>query len=335
MTRKRILTGDTPTGRYHIGHYVGTLENRIKLQDEYETFIVLADMHALTTLKDEPTEVRQHMIDIVRDQIAAGLDPKKVVFFAESGVPELYELSVILSMYVSHNRAMRNPTIKDEIKMKGLGDKFSLGFVNYPILQAADILSVKGELVPVGEDQKAHLEQARELARDMNKICGEEVFPVPEAKIGRVGKLIGTDGNPKMGKSLGNTIYLSASEEDVKKSIMGMYTDPSRIHVTDPGKVEGNPLFVYLDTFGTEQDTNAITDFKKRYKAGEVGDVEVKKYLIDVMERFLAPMRERSAQYSDNDILDILREGTQRARAEATETLSQVKKALNFDINNN
>jgi len=332
MTKKRILTGDTPTGKYHIGHYVGTLENRIKLQGEHEMFIIMADMHALTTLKDKPTEIKGHMINLVRDQIAAGLKPENVVFFAESGVPELYELATFLSMYVSHNRALRNPTIKDEIKMKGLGDKFSLGFVNYPILQASDILSVKGELVPVGEDQKAHLEQARELARDINKLAGEEIFPIPEAKIGRVGKLIGTDGNPKMGKSLGNTIYLSATPEEVKKSIMGMYTDPNRIRVTDPGRVVGNPLFVYLNAFGTEKDTKAIEDFKKRYKVGEVGDVEVKKYLIDVMERFLAPMRDVRAQYSDNDILDILREGTKRARAEVSRTLSQVKKALNFEI---
>ena len=332
--KSRILTGDTPTGRYHIGHYVGTLENRIAMQDDYEMFIVIADMHALTTLKDRPKEIRQHTINIVRDQISAGLDPEKVTFFAESEVPEIYELATLFSMYVSHNRALRNPTIKDEIKMKGLGDKFSLGFVNYPILQAADILCVKGELVPVGEDQKAHLEQTRELARDINKIAGEEIFPIPEAKIGRVGKLIGTDGNPKMGKSLGNTIYLSATPEEVQKSIMGMYTDPKRIRVTDPGKVEGNPLFVYLDSFSTEQDAEAIKDFKKRYKVGEVGDVEVKKYLVGVMERFLAPMRERSKQYTDTDIINILQEGSRRTRVEAVKTLSQVKEALDFSIYN-
>src|SRR5579884_3827250 len=201
---KRILTGDTPTGKLHLGHYVGTLENRVKLQNEYETFILQADLHALTTLSQTPDVVAGYTRQAIMDNLAAGLDPEKVTFFVESEIPEIYELAAIFSMYVSHNRALRNPTVKDEIKMKGLGDQFSLGFVNYPIYQAADILCVKGDLVPVGIDQEAHLEQSRELARDMNKLAGKQLFPEPQALFGRVGKLMGTDGNPKMGKSLGN-----------------------------------------------------------------------------------------------------------------------------------
>jgi tryptophanyl-tRNA synthetase len=187
------------------------------------------------------------------DNLAVGLDPKKVTFFIESGVPEIYELAALFSMYVSHNRALRNPTIKDEIKSKGLGDQYSLGFINYPVYQAADILCVKGEVVPVGKDQEAHLELTREIAKSINKLTNSDIFPEPQALIGRVGKLVGTDGNPKMGKSLNNAIYLSDSKEEVEKKVKTMYTDPKRIHPTDPGTVEGNPVFIYLDTFGSDR----------------------------------------------------------------------------------
>ncbi len=331
--RKRILTGDTPTGKLHLGHYVGTLENRVKLQDEYETFIIEADMHALSTLSETPEKIGQFTREVVMDNLAVGLDPKKTIIFVESEVPEIYELAVIFSMYVSHNRALRNPTIKDEITMKGLGDQFSLGFINYPILQAADILCVKGDLVPVGIDQQAHLEQSRELARDLNRICGKEIFPIPEVLIGRVGKLIGTDGNPKMSKSLGNTIYLSDSAEEVEKKVMSMYTDPTRIKATDPGHIEGNPVFIYLDAFGTEEDQEKINEYKDRYQKGTVGDIEVKKYLVEMLNRFLDPIRVRRAEYEKNPELveQILREGTARAREEAKKTLEEVKKAMKLD----
>lgn len=331
--KKRILTGDTPTGKLHLGHYVGTLENRVKLQDEYEAFILMADLHALTTLSRTPQAIAEHTRQVLIDNLAVGLDPQKVTFFVESEIPEIYELAAIFSMYVSHNRALRNPTIKDEIMMKGLGDQFSLGFINYPIYQAADILCLKGDLVPVGADQEAHLEQSRELAREFNKLTGYQIFPEPQALIGRVGKLVGTDGNPKMSKSLGNTIYLSDSVEEVEKKIMNMYTDPNRIHPTDPGKVEGNPVFIYLDAFATSSEKAKIEDYKNRYRAGQVGDIEVKKYLIEVLNNFLDPIRKKRAEYEKQpELIDkILKKGTEKARTEARKTLEEVKKAMKLN----
>lgn len=328
----RILTGDTPTGKLHLGHYVGTLENRVQLQHQFETFIVIADLHAFTTLSKDPSMVGTFTREVAIDNLSAGLLPEKATIFVESAIPEIYELSAIFSMYVSHATALRNPTIKDEIVMKGLGEQFSLGFVNYPIYQAADILAVKGELVPVGIDQEAHLEQAREIARAINSICKKDILPEPKAKIGRVGKLIGTDGNPKMSKSLGNTIFLSESKEEVERKVMTMYTDPNRIKATDKGIVEGNPVFVYLDAFGTEADKSTIDDFKDRYKEGKVGDVEVKRYLVEVMNNFLAPMRERRAHYESDPqlVTTILKEGNEKVRAIANDTLAQVKSALSL-----
>jgi tryptophanyl-tRNA synthetase len=322
---KRILTGDTPTGKLHLGHFVGTLENRVKLQNEYEMYILFADTHALTTLSLTPKLIAQSTRDVLLDNLAAGLDPKKVTFFVESGVPEIYELAAIFSMYVSHNRALRNPTIKDEIKSKGLGDQYSLGFVNYPIYQAADILCVKGEIVPVGKDQEAHLEQTREIARTINKLTNSDIFPEPQALIGRVAKLMGTDGNPKMGKSLNNAIYLSDSKEEVEKKVMTMYTDPKRIHPTDPGTVEGNPVFVYLDAFATEKDKAQVEDYKGKYAKGNVGDVEVKKFLVKVLNDFLGPIRQRRSEYEKQPVLlySILKEGTAKVREEAQKTLGE------------
>jgi tryptophanyl-tRNA synthetase len=332
--KKRILTGDTPTGKLHIGHYVGTLENRVKLQHEYETFIIEADLHALTTLHKEPQRVGEYLLETTTDNLAVGLDPEKVTFFAESGVPEIYELAAFFSMYVSHATALRNPTIKDEIKIKGLGEIYSLGFVNYPIYQAADILCVKGDLVPVGVDQLAHLEQSREIARDINTHAGKNIFPEPEGLVGRVGKLVGTDGSPKMSKSVGNTIFLGETAQEVERKVMSMYTDPKRIRATDPGTVEGNPVFMYLDTFGSAEHADAIADFKVRYREGRVGDMEVKRYLVGVMNQFLEPIRERRRFYESNpgEVKRILREGTERARTLAVQSLSEVREAFGFKI---
>ena len=330
--KKTLLTGDTPTGKLHIGHYVGTLENRVKLQDQYKTFILSADLHALSTLSQDPRKIRESVREVLLDNLAFFLHPNKLTFFLESLVPELYELAAFLSMYVSHNRALRNPTVKDEITMKGLGDTFSLGFVNYPIYQAADILCVKAHVVPVGVDQVAHLEQARELARDMNRICDKNIFPVPEALLGRVGKLVGTDGNPKMGKSLNNTIFLSETDEEIEKKIMSMYTDPNRIHANDPGSVEGNPVFIYLDTFAGPLEKSRIEEYKQKYKAGSVGDVEVKQYLTGIMKEFIKPMRERRKSYEERpEELDrIIKTGSEKVRGIVSETLKDVKTGLNF-----
>ena len=246
LMKKRILTGDNPTGKLHLGHYVGSLENRVKLQSDYETFIILADMHAFAYPKyvGNPQIVSDSILEVLMDNLAVGLDPKKVTFFVESGISEIYELGIIFSMLVTHNRALRNPTIKDEIREKSMGDNYSLGFINFPILQAADILCVQADLVPVGEDQLPHLEQTNEIVRRFNQLYGETLKEI-EGMVGRVRRLVGTDGNTKMTKSLDNCIYLGDSEVDLKRKVMSMYTDPNRLHSTDPGKVEGNPVFVY------------------------------------------------------------------------------------------
>lgn len=328
--KKRILTGDTPTGKLHIGHYVGTLENRVKLQDEYETFIILADLHAFTTLSSYPDKVRDSVMDVAIDNLSVGLDPNKVHIFIESQIPEIYELASIYSMLVSHSRAMRNPTVKDEIITKGQGDTFSLGFVNYPIFQAADITCVGANLVPVGKDQLPHIEQTREIVDKFNSMYGE-ILIKPEGLVGKVGKLPGTDGNPKMGKSLGNTIMLSAPTDEVKKLVMNMFTDPNRIHPTDPGEVEGNPVFIYHDTFNSNKDE--VEDLKNRYREGKVGDVEVKLKLFEVLEKFLEPIREKRNYYEKNKdlVMDILSEGTKITRAETQKTLEKVRVAMKMN----
>lgn len=344
--KKRILTGDNTTGKLHLGHFVGSLENRVKLQHEYETFIVLADMHSFAYPKyvENPEIIHDSVRDVLLDNLSVGLDPKNVTFFVESQVPEIYELATIFSMIVTHNRALRNPTLKEEIKDKGLGDNYSLGFINFPLLQVADILSMQADLVPVGEDQLPHLEQTNEVVRRFNQIYKGNLKEI-EGKVGRIKRLVGVDGNTKMTKSLNNAIYLSDSAEEVEKKVMGMYTDPTRLHTTDPGHVEGNPVFIYLDAFGTESDKSKIdeykqslrsakiADLKNRYRLGQVGDIEVKKYLVEILNNFLDPIRTRRAEYEKNPELveKILKEGTEKARIEAQKTLLEVKKAMKLD----
>lgn len=329
--KKRLMTGFTPTGKLHLGHFVGNLQNLLKLKNEYDEFLLLADTHAITTLSKDPKVIRAHALGNLLDMLAIGLSEDEVTYYIESEIPEIYELASLFSMYVSHNRALRNPTIKDEIKMKGLGDQFSLGFINYPMYQAADIMCVKGELVPVGRDQEAHLEQAREITKTFNTLAGRDVFPAVKTLIGKVGKLVGTDGNPKMSKSLGNTIYLSATEQEVKEKVMSMYTDPTRLKATDPGHVEGNPVFAYLDAFGTDDDSMKISEYKDLYRKGQVGDVEVKKYLIQVLNNFMEPLRKRREEYNDEErLLEIARKGTKRAREESQKVLQEVKEILGF-----
>ena len=327
MKKKRILTGDTPTGKLHLGHYVGTLENRIKLQDEYETFIILANVHSYTTNYKDPAKIRRDTFDVALDNLAVGLDPKKATLFLESEVPEILELHTYFEMLVKHSRALRNPTVKDEIRSKGLEEQISMGLISYPILQAADILAFRAHLVPVGEDQVPHLEQTKEIARDFNKIYGE-MFPIPEPLVGKVGRLPGTDGKEKMSKSLDNAIFLSDSAEIVREKVMNMYTDPTRIHPTDPGHVEGNPVFIYHDAFNPNK--NEVEDLKNRYRKGEVGDVEVKEKLVTVLNEFLDPIRQRRKEFEAQPELvnDILEEGSEHARKEATETLKLVKEAM-------
>lgn len=330
MQKKRILTGDRPTGKLHLGHYVGTLKNRVKLQDKYETFIIIADYHALTTKhsKEDISKFDQNIEDMIFDYLSVGMDPEKIIFYRQSDVPEVAELFLIFSMLVTVPRAQRIPTLKEVMKDLEINQP-SVGLLAYPILQAADILMVKGDLVPVGKDQESHVELTREVARTFNKIYGE-VFPETRALIGETPILPGTDGKLKMSKSLGNTIYLSDSKEEVEKKVEGMYTDPARIHATDPGKIEGNPVFIYLDEFSEEGDKEKIKDFKKRYQVGTVGDVEVKKYLAEVLNRFLEPIRKRRKEFQKNPkiVEEILRKGKKKVRLEAQKTLSEAKKAM-------
>lgn len=324
--QKRILTGDNATGKLHLGHFVGSLENRLKLQHDYDTFIICADLHAFAYPKyvENPELVSQAVLDITTDNLAAGLDPQKVKFFTESSVPEIYELSAILSMLVSHARVMRNPTLKEEIKVKNMGDNYSLGFVNFPVFQVADILCVNTDLVPVGEDQVPHLELTREIARKFNSTYGD-VFNEPAPLVGRIKRLVGLDGDAKMSKSLDNTIYLSEPTESLHKKVKSMYTDPNRLKPTDPGKVEGNPVFSYHDAFNPNLDE--VSDLKARYLVGKVGDVEVKEKLFKALDTFLEPIRERRVQYEKNPdlVYDILKQGIKITREEAQKTLTEVK----------
>ncbi|MBD3365876.1 tryptophan--tRNA ligase [candidate division WWE3 bacterium] len=331
--QKRILTGDNATGKLHIGHYVGSLQNRVKLQHDYETFIIIADMHALAYPKyvKNPETVARSVLEVTMGNLAIGMVPEKTYFFPESAIPEIYELGIIFSMLVSHNRALRNPTLKEEIRDKNMGDKFSVGFINFPILQAADILCVNADLVPVGEDQVPHVELTREIARRFNSYYGE-TFVEPEPLVGETARLVGLDGNAKMSKSLGNTIYLNEPEESLKKKVMSMYTDPNRIHPTDPGTVEGNPVFIYHDAFNPNKEE--VADLKKRYREGSVGDVEVKEKLYKALSDFLAPVREKYAYYEGHleEVQEIIEAGTVKTRKEAQETLAKVKERLKLDL---
>lgn len=330
--KKRILTGDRPTGPLHLGHYVGSLQNRVKLQEEYEQFVMLADVQALTDNFDNPQKIRANITEVTLDYLAVGIDPAKTTIFLQSAIPQIAELTVFYMNLVTVARLQRNPTVKDEMKQKGMDDSVPLGFLAYPVSQAADITSVNAHLVPVGEDQLPMLEQTREIVRKFNSLYGQ-VLVEPEALLGSFPRLVGTDGNAKMSKSLANAIYLTDSSEEVEKKIKGMYTDPKRLHATDPGKVEGNPVFIYLDAFGTHSDKDAIADFKSRYEEGKVGDVEVKQYLIKALNNFLDPIRKRRQEYKNKPELvqKILQEGTDKTYAVAQKTLQEVKKAMKLD----
>ncbi len=326
MKKGRLLTGDRPTGRLHLGHYVGTLANRVKLQDEYECFFLLADYHILTTRLERLDEIEENIREIVLDYLSVGIDPERSTIFLQSGVPQIPELALIFSMLVTVPRLQRVPTLKEVMRDLHIAQP-SAGLLNYPVLQAADILSVKGEIVPVGKDQASHLELTRELARRFNDTFAP-VFPEPATLIGEVGTLPGTDGKAKMSKSLGNVIYLSDDPETVTQRVMRMYTDPKRIHPTDPGTVEGNPVFIYHDAFNANREE--VEELKRRYRAGKVGDVEVKQRLARALNAFLDPIRERRAHYAARPGLveEIVVEGTRRAREIASQTLAEAKEAM-------
>lgn len=329
-TRKRILTGDRPTGKLHLGHYVGSLANRVRLQDEYECFFIIADLHTLTTRpeKEHIDALRENVNAVVLDYLACGIDPAKSVIYLQSAVPAVYEIDLFLEMLVTVPRLQRVPSIKDMARAANLNDEsLPFGLLGYPVLQAADILMPRAHLVPVGKDNEAHVEVTRELARRFNNLYGE-VLPIPDVMVGDVPSLVGTDGQAKMSKSLGNAIFLSDDAATVRQKVNGMYTDPNRISADVPGRVEGNPVFIYHDVFNPNK--AEVEDLKARYRVGKVGDVEVKEKLGIAINAFLDPIRERRARYEGSKGLveRVIYEGTQRAAKEGEETLMVMKKAM-------
>ena len=338
MTKPIILTGDRPTGKLHIGHYVGSLRNRVLLQNEgkYDLFVFLADQQALTDHAKDPQTIIESIGKVALDYLAAGLDPEKVTIFIQSQIPELAELTMYYMNLVSLARLERNPTVKTEIAQKGFGQSIPTGFLVYPISQAADITAFKANFVPVGTDQKPMIEQTREIVRSFNHAYQRDVLVEPEGiypENEAAGRLPGLDGNAKMSKSLNNGIYLADDMDTLKKKVMGMYTDPDHIKVEDPGKIEGNMVFHYLDVFGRPEDAVEIAAMKEHYQRGGLGDVKTKSYLLEILERELSHIRERRLEFAKDmgQVYDMLQKGSEKARQVASQTLSEVKSAMGIN----
>ncbi len=336
--QKSILTGDRPTGPLHLGHYVGSLANRVRLQQDYKTFVLIADIQALTDNFDRPEILKENTLQVMLDYLAVGLDPEKCTFVLQSMVPEIHELAVHYLNMVTLARALRNPTVKNEIQEKrdkpegssifGADFDIPMGFLIYPVHQAADITAFDADLVPVGEDQLPMIEQTREIARKINNLYGEGTLKEPEAMVGTFGRLVGTDGKAKMSKSLGNCIYLRDSAKEVEQKVRGMFTDPNRIRADIPGTVEGNPVFIYHDAFNPNKEE--IAEFQTRYREGRIGDVEVKRSLWNAINAMLEPMRERRAQYEGRmkDVEELLLTHTQRARQTSGAVLDRLRSSM-------
>lgn len=342
---KIILTGDRPTGRLHIGHYVGSLRRRVQLQNSGEfdkIFIMIADAQALTDNFDNPEKIRQNIIEVALDYLSAGLDPAKSTLFVQSQIPELTELTFFYSNLVTVSRLQRNPTVKNEIKLRNFEASIPVGFFTYPISQAADITAFKATTVPVGEDQLPMIEQTREIVRKFNSIY-DEVLVEPDVLLPEneaCCRLPGTDGGQKMSKSLGNCIYLADSEADVKKKVMSMYTDPTHIQVSDPGHLEGNTVFTYLDAFSKPEHFEEyfpeyanLDELKAHYTRGGLGDVKIKKFLNNIMQEELAPIRARRAEFEKDipAVYEILKNGSEVARERAAQTMAEVKRAMKIN----
>lgn len=343
MERKTILTGDRPTGKLHLGHYAGSLRNRVELQNsgKYDMYVFIADMQALTDNAKNPQKIRDNIIEVALDYLSVGLDPKKTCIFVQSQIPALSELTMYYMNLVSLARLKRNPTIKSEIKERGFGETIPVGFLTYPISQAADITAFDADLVPVGEDQAPILEQDIEIVRTFNSIYGKTLKEPKQLTPENVCKrLPGTDGKNKMSKSLGNCIYLSDTPEEVTKKVMTMYTDPNHIRVEDPGDTKNNPVFMYLEAFSTDEhfakylpEFKNLEDLKTHYEQGGVGDVKIKKFLANVLNDVLTPIRERRAIYENNieAVYKMLEEGSKKARAKSEEVLTRVRKAIGVE----
>ena len=339
-----ILTGDRPTGKLHLGHYIGSLRNRVKLQNEGnydEMYVMIADAQALTDNFDNPKKIQDNLHEVILDYLSVGLDPDKVTFFIQSEVNALTTLTYYYMNLVTVSRLQRNPTIKTEIKQRGFEKSVPAGFLSYPVSQAADITGFNANIVPVGDDQLPLLEQTNEIVRSFNRIYGETLREC-EAYLKKdeiAQRLPGIDGNAKMSKSLGNGIYLADTSEEVYKKVMSMYTDPDHIKIEDPGKVEGNMVFTYLDVFSSDEqiskysDFNTLKEMKEKYKTGGLGDVKIKKVLYQVLEDLLEPIREKRKYYEEHmdEVEKILKEGTIKAKEKANNTLKEVKKAIGID----
>ena len=338
MSKPIILTGDRPTGKLHIGHYVGSLKRRVQMQNEgiYDTFIMMADQQALTDHAKEPQKIIESVGNVALDYLASGIDPEKSTIFIQSQIPELGELMMYYLNLTSLNRVLRNPTVKTEIEQKNFGESVPAGFAMYPVSQAADITAFKATHVPVGNDQAPMIEITREIVRSFNHAYESDVLVEPEGiypENEAAGRLPGLDGNAKMSKSLGNGIYLADDADTLKKKVMSMYTDPTHVNVADPGHIEGNMVFHYLDVFGRPEDAITIAEMKEQYQAGGLGDVKTKRYLLEILERELGPIRERRIEFAKNMdyVYDVLKKGSEKAEAVAANTLDEVKSAMGIN----
>lgn len=346
MSKNIILTGDRPTGKLHLGHYVGSLRERVKIQESGnydEMYIMIADAQALTDNADNPEKIRENIIEVALDYLSVGLNPDKVTIFIQSQVPELTELTFFYMNLVTVSRLERNPTVKSEIKLRDFNTSIPVGFMTYPISQAADITAFKANIVPVGEDQLPMIEQTREIVRSFNNTYKNDVLVEPKAVLPDNEvclRLPGTDGKAKMSKSLGNCIYLSDKTEDVKKKVMSMYTDPDHIKIDDPGKIEGNCVFTYLDAFCTDEhftkylpEYKNLDELKAHYQKGGLGDVKIKKFLFNVIEEVLTPIREKRKMYENKieEVYNILEHGSIKAKEKASSTLKEVKEAMRIN----
>lgn len=331
--RPRILTGDRPTGPLHIGHYVGSLRNRVQLQRDYDTYILIADVQAMTDNFETPQKVRDNVLQVALDYLAVGLDPQHSTFVIQSMIPEIAELTVFYLNLVTVSHLRQNPTVKAEIAQKGYGESVPAGFFVYPVSQAADITAFNAALVPVGEDQLPMIEQAREIVRRFNHLYSPDtpVLTEPKALVSEIGRLPGIDGKAKMSKSLNNAIYLSDSADTLAQKVRAMYTDPNHLRVEDPGQIEGNTVFAYLDAF--DPDKAEVAALKEHYQRGGLGDVKVKKRLLEVLEQTLGPIRERRAEYAKDmrAVEHIVKEGTARGHEVAAQTMSAARRAMRLD----
>ena len=327
-----ILTGDRPTGKLHLGHYIGSLKNRVELQDKYKQYILIADVQALTDNFENPQKVRDNIIELLLDYLSVGIDPTKTTICIQSMIPAIAELTIFYLNLVSVSRLERNPTVKNELKLRKFNGGIPAGFLTYPVSQAADITAFGANLVPAGEDQAPMIEQTCEIVRKFNSIYGDTLVE-PKIILSNTPRLVGTDGKNKMSKSLGNTIYLCDTADEIEKKVMNMYTDPNHLKVSDPGNTKDNPVFIYLEAFG--KDKEKIQSMKEHYERGGLGDVVVKRYLNEVLQELLSPIRERRKilQNDINSVYKVAFEGTEQAKILTSKTLENVKKAMKIDYN--